>query len=317
MLKIGVSLDGPQHIHDAQRVDRHGQGTFDRTMRGIKLLQQNNIQPSIITVLTQYALDYPDEIWQFFAEHRLTRLAFNAEEIEGVHTQSSLAGDETFTRYKRFFTRLLELREQCDNPPFVRELDRLINLMRNVDKYADRKAGAQENEPLAILNFDHEGNISTFSPELLTMTHPQYGHFRFGNVFGGTLEDMLTSQKFVDMNAQIQRGVSRCRASCQYFAFCGGGAPSNKLWENNAFDSTETMRCKLGKQAIVDAVLDYLESKYALSSAHNVSPLERIIRLRERVKGGIADEVLSTATISFADDDRMISMIGCSWNKML
>src|SRR5215469_12750407 len=101
-VKIGVSLDGPRHIHDAQRIDRLGQGTFDRTMRGIKLLQQNNIQPSIIMVLTQYALDYPDEIWEFFAEHHLTRLAFNAEEIEGVHKQSSLATEESFTRYKRF-----------------------------------------------------------------------------------------------------------------------------------------------------------------------------------------------------------------------
>jgi radical SAM protein with 4Fe4S-binding SPASM domain len=136
-----------------------------------------------------------------------------------------------------------------------------------------------------------------------SMTHPQYGHFRFGNVFGGTLEEMLAAQKLVDMNAHIQRGVSRCRASCQYFAFCGGGAPSNKLWENNAFDSTETMRCKLGKQAIVDAVLDHLESRYALSSAHNVSPLERSMRLREWVKGGIADEVLSAATVSFTFDD--------------
>jgi uncharacterized protein len=301
-VKIGVSLDGPQHIHDAERLDRAGRGTFDRTMHGIELLQQNNIEPSIIMVLTQYALDYPDEIWQFFAEHRLTRLAFNAEEIEGVHKQSSLATDGTFTRYKRFFTRLLELREQCENPPFVRELDRLISVMRNADKYADRKAGGQENEPLAILNFDHEGNISTFSPELLTMTHPQYGHFRFGSVFGGTLEDMLTSQKCVDMNAQIQRGVSRCRESCSYFAFCGGGAPSNKLWENNAFDSTETMRCKLGKQAIVDAVLDYLESRYALPLAHDVSPLERIIRLREWGKWELVDEIWSAA-ISWHDDD--------------
>ena len=126
------------------------------------------------------------------------------------------------------------------------------------------------------------------------MTHPQYGNFTFANVFGGTLEDILTSQKFGDINAKIRRGVSQCRESCQYFTFCGGGAPSNKLCENNAFDSTETMRCKLGKQAIVDAVLDYLESKYTLSTAHKVSPLERIARLRERVKWELVDEVWSS-----------------------
>jgi uncharacterized protein len=302
-IKIGVSLDGPRRIHDAQRVDRAGRGTFDRALRGIQLLQQNQIEPSIIMVLTQYALDYPDEIWHFFAEHGLTHLAFNVEEIEGVHKQSSLAGDETFARYKRFFRRLLELREQCEPPPFVRELDRLLKSVRYTDRYADRKTGGQENEPLAILSFDYEGNVSTFSPELLTMNHPDYGNFRFANVFDGTLEDMLTSQKFGDMNAQIQRGVSRCRASCQYFAFCGGGAPSNKLCENNAFDSTETMHCKLGKQAIVDAVLDYLEDKYALPPARNLSPLERVVRLQERGKGTHAKEGLSAPLAWSAFDD--------------
>ena len=302
-VKVGVSLDGPRHIHDRSRPDRAGNGTFDRTLRGIKLLQQNTIPPSIIMVLTQYALDYPDEIWHFFTEHQLTHLAFNVEEIEGVHKHSSLAGDETFTRYKQFFTRLLELREQCINPPFVREIDRLLNALSYPGRYADKKAGAQENEPLAILNFDYAGNISTFSPELLSMTHPDYGHFTFANVLSGTLADMLTSHKFAAINAKIQQGVSKCRQSCQYFAFCGGGAPSNKLCENNAFDTTQTMRCKLGKQAIVDAVLDYLESKYALSSAHNVSPLERLVRLRERVKWEPKDDAPSAPLVWSAFDD--------------
>ena len=61
------------------------------------------------------------------------------------------------------------------------------------------------------------------------------------------------------------------------------------------------MRCKLGKQAIVDAVLDYLERKYALSTAHDVPPLERLMRLRERVQCEPADKALSTAIIVWDD----------------
>jgi len=53
------------------------------------------------------------------------------------------------------------------------------------------------------------------------------------------------------------------------------------------------MRCRLGKQAIVDAVLDYLEGKYALSSARALSPLERIVRLRERVEWDVSDALWS------------------------
>src|SRR5579864_2874902 len=127
---VGVSLDGPRHVHDAHRVDRAGKGTFPRTLHGLKLLQQNNIDASIIMVLTRYALAYPDEVWQFFIEHGLTHLAFNVEEIEGVHTASSLTTSDTVPQFKRFFTRILELRDTLDNPPSVRELDTMINRIK-------------------------------------------------------------------------------------------------------------------------------------------------------------------------------------------
>ncbi len=278
-VRVGISLDGPGHIHDAYRVDRAGKGTFDHALRGLTLLQQNEIHPSIIMVLTHYALAYPDEIWQFFTEQGLTRLAFNIEEIEGVHTSSSLRASDALAQYKRFFARILELRDTCDSPPFVRELDPLINRLT----FANTPIHSRQNIPMTILNFDCEGNVSTFSPELLTMTDPRHGNFIFGNVFDSTLEELPRCQKFVDINALIQEGVSRCKQTCQYFAYCGGGAPSNKLYENKAFDSTETMYCRLGKQVLMDVVLDYLESKYGLQFVSGLSIVERVWRLQEQI----------------------------------
>jgi uncharacterized protein len=33
---VGISVDGPEPLHDAYRVDKRGQGSFDRVMRGSK-----------------------------------------------------------------------------------------------------------------------------------------------------------------------------------------------------------------------------------------------------------------------------------------
>jgi len=71
-------------------------------------------------------------------------------------------------------------------------------------------------------------------------------------------------QKLVAIDAEVQRGVARCKESCAYFAFCGGGSPVNKLSENGTFASTETMQCKLRVQATMDVMLEYLERKYDL-----------------------------------------------------
>lgn len=94
------------------------------------------------------------------------------------------------------------------------------------------------------------------------MTHSAYGNFLFGNVFDmETLEEVLAHQQFMSVNAEIQEGVAKCRQSCDYFLLCGGGCPSNKVFENGTFNSTETMACRLRIKAATNATLEYLEQK--------------------------------------------------------
>jgi hypothetical protein len=44
-----------------------------------------------------------------------------------------------------------------------------------------------------------------------------------------------------------------CEGSCPYFAFCGGGPPGNKYFENGTFASTETLSCRLHKKVCIDS----------------------------------------------------------------
>ena len=67
-------------------------------------------------------------------------------------------------------------------------------------------------------------------------------------------------------NEEIERGVERCRQSCEYYEICLGGAPANKLFENGRFDSTETLFCRLAKKAVIDVVLERMESAFGLAS---------------------------------------------------
>lgn len=266
-ITISVSLDGPQHLHDEERVDRKGKGTFKRTMQGVHLLQANSITPGIIMVLTKRALADPEAIWQFFQDHHLTNLAFNVEEVNGAHIQSSLNSAEDIQSYKQFLRRFLALRDMSERPPYVREVDTLVDRVFHLT----RPVYASENIPLAILSFDYKGNISTFASELLTMTHPLYQNFLLGNVFEGPLETILARQKLAEVNAQIQSGVAQCRESCPYFDFCGGGSPVNKLSENGSFASTTTLQCRMKIQATMDIVLERLEA------AQNLTDDEEII----------------------------------------
>ncbi|OZH52629.1 hypothetical protein AFK68_23130 [Hydrocoleum sp. CS-953] len=60
-------------------------------------------------------------------------------------------------------------------------------------------------------------------------------------------------------------GVENCQQNCQYFGVCGGGAGSNKYWENGTFNSTETTACKYRIKVITDLVLDELENSLGIA----------------------------------------------------
>lgn len=257
-LKIGVSVDGPQFIHDQYRKDRLDKGTFKKVRRGLELLAKNSISFSTIAVLTDFSLDYPEEIFNFFLELGAEEVGFNIEETEGANRTSSLERDGAIGRYAVFLERIIAARERSGKKMRIREIDTTIrHILRS-----NLPLQSTENTPGVILNFDCDGNVSTFSPELLTVNHPRFGNFSFGNVWSmADLEETFKSQKFLAVNSEIQKGVSLCKERCDYFAFCGGGAPSNKLSENDAFDTTETLTCRLRIKMTVDVVLDYLERR--------------------------------------------------------
>ncbi|MCK0526911.1 SPASM domain-containing protein [Anaerobiospirillum sp. NML120449] len=63
---FGVSLDGPQALHDAMRVYSNGRGSFDRVMDGIKGLKARNARMNVLCVLTDLNALNIKEVYAFF-----------------------------------------------------------------------------------------------------------------------------------------------------------------------------------------------------------------------------------------------------------
>ena len=261
-VQVGVSVDGPDFLNDRHRVTRQGGGTLDRVLRGMQLLRDYEIFFDVITVLTSTSLDYPDELFDFYMEHGVTSVAFNVEEIEGPHVTSSLSGSGVELRFRRFYSRFMDLALAADPPLRVREFDSAHN---SVSYRQPPEMRTQECRPFAILNVDYEGNFSTYSPELLGLSSPRHGSFALGNVARASLESVLTMPRFLALDDEIRRGVDLCQETCRYFPFCGGGPPGNKFFENGDFATTETLSCRLHKQATFDVALDKLEQLKAMT----------------------------------------------------
>jgi uncharacterized protein len=51
-VNVGVSIDGPQRLHDRHRLTRSGRGTFERAIAGVRLLRRRHVPFHVISVLT-------------------------------------------------------------------------------------------------------------------------------------------------------------------------------------------------------------------------------------------------------------------------
>ena len=59
---VGLSIDGPQHIHDYYRKDRGGNGSWERVATTASIMLGNGVAVNAITTVNAYSVRYPDEI---------------------------------------------------------------------------------------------------------------------------------------------------------------------------------------------------------------------------------------------------------------
>jgi len=267
-ISIGLSIDGPEFLHDKNRITRSGKGTHAKAIAGARLLKKYDIRFHIIAVITAESCNYPDEIFNFFKELGVGYLGLNFEEVEGGNMSSSLQNGRSENVYA-FLSRLYDLQEQNDHQMVIREF---LNSKQSIigDPFAENYKIDEsmrfnhQTMPYAIISVDYEGNFSSFSPELLGQKAERYGDFSLGNVHTHSFEDASKTHKFKLMYEDLENGIEKCKNSCEYFHVCGGGAPSNKYYENGSFDSAETLFCKLSVKLPTDIVLSRLEQEIGI-----------------------------------------------------
>jgi uncharacterized protein len=219
-------------------------------MRAVRLLQDQGLAFHVITVLTERALEDADRLFAFYVDNGITEVGFNIEEIEGANARSSLAVGGVEAKYRAFIKRFFELVWEAPGLLKVREFESALGHLLSDEAVRD-----EQNSPFAIVSVGHDGTISTFSPELLGARHARFDSFAFGHLVEHRLADIEHAVAFRTISGEIRRGVEACERSCRYFRWCGGGAPANKLFETGRFDATETMHCRLTRQAVLDAVI--------------------------------------------------------------
>lgn len=65
---IGISIDGPEYLHDQYRVNKGGKGTFKMVMKGLELLKKHRVEFNTLTVINNLNVEKPLEVYRFLKQ---------------------------------------------------------------------------------------------------------------------------------------------------------------------------------------------------------------------------------------------------------
>jgi len=211
---IGVSLDGPREFHNRYRRFPNGQGSFDNTMRGLKILKEEGVNFHVLCVITNQTSQDPKKLFDFFVKEEVTEI--NLIPAIGIQTDNGISFEESVNpqRYIDFLINIFDLWLEEDNPDLrILPLESIVRAFLELPQEDCRFAG--ECEKSIVVDFN--GDIFPCCT---------YGYREFsvlGNISEG-LERIISSESFKKLKNHLQAIQEKC-LPCQWYKICRGGCP--------------------------------------------------------------------------------------------
>jgi len=210
---VGVSLDGPPQIHDAQRViGKEKKPSFKQVYAAMVRMDDRGARPGALATFTKNTLNHLDEFYDFFRERQLD-LKISPLNVIGSATDPQAANLQL--RPKEYGQAMIHLfdrwsKEQEGNF-IVNPLYSIVQSIVSGRIYQCHQSGHCWNFYKVFPN----GNMG------LCGRFPYEEHV-LGNIHQDSMEKIVASPER-DAYKQARQAVRETCGSCDHFAICNGG----------------------------------------------------------------------------------------------
>lgn len=240
---VGLSLDGPQEIHDRYRCDRKGNGSFDKVMRGLRLLQEHEVAYNVLACVARETARQPLEVYRFFKEQGVEFIQFVPliERLPAAAEQSlglNLAGPAVLDReelntdvtpwtvvpedYGEFLIATYEEWVRNDvGTTFVMNFEWALNAWIGNPSPVCVHA-TQCGRSLVI---EHNGDV-------YACDHSVYPQYRLGNIATDALNEMAQRSLRSGFGVAKESALPRRCRECDVLKACQGGCPNHRFAMN-------------------------------------------------------------------------------------
>ena len=241
---IGLSVDGPPRLHNAYRVNKGGQGSFDQVKRGWDLLQKHKVDTNILCAVHAANAPYPLEVYRFFRDdlqagfiqfipivERLisgTRLPAEKEDAELPDGREPLDVQESYpvsprsVKAEQYGHFLIDVFEEWVHhnvgTMFVQTFDSALASWCQIPASV---CICQETCGLSLV-LEHNG-------DLYSCDHFVEPGYRLGNILQTPMIDLVSSTRQRQFGLEKRDGLPAYCRSCDVHFACHGECPRNRF----------------------------------------------------------------------------------------
>ena len=218
---VGVSIDGTEHIHNHYRTFKGGKGSWEKVVHSAKLLLDAGVSVNVLTVVNDYSVDFPEEIYSHHKSLGFDHMQFiPCIELDPVDSNKSADFSLSPEKYCGFLCTLFDLwhNDFKNGQPTnsIRHFDSLLHC------YLELEAPecTQKENCGDYLVIEHNGDVYSCDFFVEPACH-------LGNISRHRLSDMLNSPQQRRFGLGKSMLEDQCK-SCRWLKLCYGGCPKDR-----------------------------------------------------------------------------------------
>lgn len=246
---IGISLDGPKTINDRFRVDHKGQGTYDRTIAGLRKLQAASQEKKIERIAALCVINPKNDALELY-RHLVHEL--NIQQLDFLlpdYTHHNFA-NENPNEYGKFLCELLHAWVSDDNPRIrVRILNSALSLLTGGKTHL--KGFGPTSAEIEAITVSSNGDLSPDDSLRSGIPHLM----NKCNIASISLGQFFATPEMQEVIQASKSSPDGCK-SCCWENVCGGNALISRYSPANGFNNPSVF-CS-GLKTFYTAVTKYI-----------------------------------------------------------
>lgn len=227
---VGVSIDGPQYLHDKYRLNKGGKPTFDSVLKGIDLLKKHSVEFNTLTVVNRDNSYHPLENYNFLKDigsgymqfiPAVEKYEINQKTIPNKYNSSSNVTEWSVepVQYGNFLCEIFDewVRNDIGNY-FIQIFDVALEAWYGMPPglciFSETCGSA-----LAI---EHNG-------DLYSCDHFVYPENKLGNINQQQTGTLIFSKQQIKFGQDKKDKLPDCCLGCKIKFACNGGCPKDRF----------------------------------------------------------------------------------------